>query len=114
MSAGAKWGIGVGIVLVLFVILALIGNGMIEEEIANDLRDNQVILEHIGELHSVELDWTDTANDERMEWDHYDIEGGLGAGELVLRTEAQGPDAVEVVLEGELHLPSGEVHDLFP
>ena len=66
----------------------------------------------IGEIQSLELDWGDTVNDERVEWDHYDIEGTLGSGELVIRSEPQGPDSVEVLLAGELHLANGEVYDL--
>lgn len=116
---------GCGIVALIFAVLggcgllvvACCGGGIyfamnvLAEQVAEDLRDNQVIREHLGAIRD-----TDFVFDSSFAAgpDQYviDATGTKGSGRLRVTAVEQGD--IHHVTDGTLELPNGERYDLFP
>ena len=84
---------------------------MVATQVADDLRDNPVVEEHIGNIRDTEFDFAASfaaGPDEYV----IDVVGTKGNGRLKVVTEEQ--DGREHVLSGTLETPDGERHALFP
>ena len=92
--------------------LGLFGLNMMDTEIEREIRDNPVIVEHIGEIQSFETDWMASFTMDDDDVYVFQIEGTKGSGEIAARClpEDDGSWKVE---SGTLRLSSGEKHDLF-
>ncbi len=109
---------GIGLVGVLVCCglcggLGYFGMNVFSEQVANELRDNPILREHIGEIQSFTLNFTATAAHDSEDVFVFDVQGSKGQG--VVTAESQTiPDDSEAVISATLRLPTGEVIDLLP
>ena len=86
--------------------------GEFERQVAEDIKDNPVIRRHIGDIESIDIDWTATGEEPGDDVFVFSLKGSNGEG--VLTAECITVDAThEDVVSGSLRLPSGESIDLF-
>ena len=98
------------------------GLGFVNKQVENELRDNPVIVEHIGNIESVKMNLQATAEliQEKQaagEPVHqnvvvFDIQGDKGEGQVIITTPPGGQPAQ--FNEGTLRMSSGEEYDLMP
>ena len=102
-------------VLLLVVSGAFTGCGVLDEferQVAADIEDNPVILEHIGDIESIETDWTATGEEPGDDVFVFRLKGSKGDGLLTAECITVDADHEDVV-SGSLKLPSGTTIDLF-
>ena len=98
----------------LFVLVAS-GCGALddfEQQVAVDLKGNPVILRHIGEITSIDTDWSATGEEPGDDVFVFRVTGTKGDASLVAECITVDADHEDVV-SGSLRLPSGETVDLF-
>ena len=76
-----------------------------------DIEDNPAILEHVGTIESIELDFMATGNESGDDVLVFQIEGSKSDAVLVVETKTIDGDTEEVTW-GRLRMPTGEAHDL--
>jgi hypothetical protein len=96
-----------------FISLAVFGLNMVTDQVADDLRDNPVVVEHIGTIEEFEMDWGESFSHEDDDVYVYHIKGPEGQGKVYV-TSISVDDSTEEVVWGYLELSTGETHDLFP
>ena len=89
------------------------GLNIMDEQVKMDLRDNPVIVEHLGNLNTVDMDFTASAATGGEQTFVFNVVGTRGEGVLTAEVETVDGDT-ERVLSGTLRLASGESFDLFP
>ncbi len=98
--------------------LGWFGINMLNEMAKAELNNNPVVQEHLGELTSCSINWTDTMEEREREKDpkrqnelwSFDLEGSKGEGLARVRMEQQGNNFV--LRDGTLELKDGRVFDL--
>ena len=118
-SSGWLWPLLVGGVLLFLccgggvVGFAWFGLNIMGEEIANELRDNPKLREHIGELESAEMDIIASGAENDDDTFVYRVKGDKGSGRVTVRqiTDENGDEVIE---EATLRLPTGENVELVP
>lgn len=80
-------------------------------DVETDLQDNPVMLEHIGEVESVEADFGSLVSTDGRYVFH--VTGSQNSGTITADCVDSG-DGVFHVMWGELKLDNGEVYELFP
>lgn len=102
-------------------VVLLIGGGMwiaswgidvVAQQVANDIENNPVIVQHIGLINSIEVDWTASMAEPGEDVFVFELSGSKGRGVLVAESKTIDVDT-ENVTWGRLKLPSGEQYDLF-
>jgi len=97
------------------LILFASGCGLLDEfenQVAEDIKENPVIVRYIGDITSIEVDWTATGDEPGDEVFVFRVSGTKGEG--VLTAECVTVDADhEDVVSGSLRVPSGKSIDLF-
>ena len=75
-----------------------------------ELRDNEALVEQLGQLESFEMNWTATfaADDEIYV---FDVQGSDASGEVTVKS-VTGVDDEEEIIWAKLRLPNGEVVEL--
>ncbi len=109
---------GCAIIAVLATILggwAMIrfGFNVFASEVEADLRDNPVIVEHLGRIEEIEVDFSASITTEGDDDFVFRARGTKGSG-LLSVTCVTNDDGVEEVIAGTIQLDSGETLDLFP
>ena len=109
---------GCAIIAILATILggwAMIrfGFNVFASEVEADLRDNPVIVEHLGRIEELEVDVSASITTEGDDDFVFRVRGTKGAG-LISATCVTKDDGVEEVIAGTIQLDSGETLDLFP
>jgi hypothetical protein len=89
------------------------GMGIFAEQVKLELRENPVILEHLGRLDTLEMDMTASTAAEDEDEFVFNAEGTKGSGVIRAICITRSPDREEVV-SGTLELPDGSTYDLFP
>ena len=89
------------------------GLNVFSSEVEADLRDNPVIVEHLGRIEELEVDLTASMTTEGDDDFVFRARGTKGAG-LISATCVTNDDGVEEVIAGTIQLDSGETLDLFP
>jgi hypothetical protein len=86
---------------------------IVTTEIEDQLSDNPVMREHIGDIESFEMDWSRSFADEDDDTFIYQVRGSKGEGRVTVQhiTNDAGD---EEILSAQLRLPSGETFDLVP
>ena len=92
--------------------VAFFGLNLVAREIETELRDNPVIVEHIGEIEEFDVDWTGSfaAEDDIFV---FDVRGSKGSGEITAES-ITNDDGDEDVVSGSLRMKDGTTFDLFP
>jgi hypothetical protein len=105
--------LGVGGLLIVLVCggvigLVYFGANVIEAEIRNQVRDNPVLVKHVGQVESFEVNLTESAAINDDDTFVYHVKGSKGSGVLTVKhiTDDNGD---EVVQSAELRLPDGKV-----
>lgn len=83
------------------------------DELKASLKGNPVIEEHIGEITDLSIDFGETIGHDGSETTVCRVKGTKGSGKIVGETTANELNN-EVFRSGELILPDGTKHDLFP
>jgi len=83
------------------------------EQVKTGLRDNPVVVEHLGRLDNLEIDLAESIAASDDDEFVFNAEGPKGSGVIraVCVTRSSGR---EEVVSGTLELPGGETYDLFP
>jgi len=109
--------LGAGLMLLLCcgggALIMRFGMQIITTQVEDQLADNPILREHIGEIESFELDWTRSFADEDDDTFIYQVRGSKGEGRVTVK-HITDDDGNEEILEAELRLSSGEVVDLMP
>jgi hypothetical protein len=95
--------------------LVFFGLELIEDEIADSLKDDPVIQEHLGEVSSVELNMWESLREEMKNpteadeesWMAFDVKGSKGSGRVVGKSVTNPETDLEELKEGRLRLPDG-------
>ena len=109
-------GCAVGAVIVISVglfLLVVAGMELLEEQVEADLRDNAVVLQHLGRIEEFEVDGWASLNAEGEDDFVFHVRGALGSGTLRV-TCITIDDETEEVVAGTLQLDSGEIVQLIP
>ena len=105
-----------GVVVLLVVAVGAVtwyGLDLVAEQVKADIEDNPVIVEHIGRIESIELDFSASADAPGDDTFVFELKGTKGSGVLTAEVVTVG-DEHEEVRSGTLRLASGETVDLFP
>jgi len=90
-------------------ILGYVGIGQQSEELADELRFNPVIQEHIGDIETFEYQFWDSSDIDDYNTEVYAVKGTKGSGEIVVKYISD--DDLNVEIEwAELTTSSGEKH----
>ena len=89
------------------------GFNVFASEVEAALRDNPVIIEHLGRIEEFEFDFSASITTEGDDDFVFRARGTRGAG-LITATCVTNDDGVEEVIAGTIQLDSGETLDLFP
>ncbi len=108
--AGLVGGFGVLAVACCGGFVAL-GINVTAEQVAEDLRENPVVVEHVGNITSIKADWLKSVSTDDDTF-VYDVTGTKGTARLRVVSESVGDG--EIVVSGTLETPDGVRHDLFP
>lgn len=114
-SAGCLIWVAVAIVVVAVASYGVVRFGieLIEDEVRRDLAGNPVLLEHLGEIQDLSLDFTASRELPGENDFAFEIRGAKASG--VLRaTVLTGDDELEHVTAGTITLANGDEYDLFP
>jgi len=107
-------------VVVVCGIVALIGGGVwltnigldvVMRQVVNDIEDNPVILEHVGVIEKMEIDFTGSMAESGDDVFEFKIEGSKSNAVLVAKIITIDGEHEEVTW-GRLTLPTGEKYDL--
>lgn len=93
--------------------VVVLGLGVLEQEVAAELRDNPKMQEHIGEITDIQMDFFASAAEDDGDTFVYDIEGTKGAGRLTVR-QITDDDFNEVIEEATLRMKDGTEIQLVP
>jgi len=96
-----------------FVGLVFLGKSLFMDQAMATLNRNPVILQHVGEISEMEINWTRSGLEEDLNVCVYDVKGVKGTGIVTAEFIAIDADT-EALASGELELSSGETYDLFP
>jgi len=86
------------------------------ELVAGQLRENPVIVEHIGEIDEVDMDLAETGKAQLgKDWAVWSITGSKGSGLLKLHIPTGDKEEPAFQIKaGELQMEDGESYDLYP
>lgn len=90
-----------------------LGLDVFANDVESELRDNPVIIEHIGRIENLEVDLTASLSTEENDDFVFTVTGTKGSG-LIHATCITRDDGTEAVTAGTIQLESGETLDLFP
>ncbi|TWU43117.1 hypothetical protein Q31b_21540 [Novipirellula aureliae] len=90
--------------------------GMIGDQIKNQVAEDPTIQEHIGEIASIKMNYSQTAAaiEEKPDAIAFDIAGDKGTGVLVVQQDKSVPGETYALRSAELILPNGDRHQLIP
>lgn len=91
----------------------MLGFGMVEDEIEEQLRDHPVVVEHIGDIQTFKMDFMASMSHGDDETYVYDITGTKGSGVATVKSlsPADGP---EEIINASLRLSTGKEFELIP
>lgn len=100
-------------------VFALVGFGELDKEdqqVKAQVADDPVIVEHIGDIVSIERDWSQSIDEEDMNIWYFRVVGTKGEGDLIVKEQAGlNLDETEIQIEwAKLRLASGEELDVLP
>ena len=90
-----------------------LGLDVFANDVESELRDNPVIIEHIGRIEEIEADLMASLSTEGEDDFVFDVRGTKGSG-LIHATCVTRDDGTEAVTAGTIQLETGETLDLFP
>lgn len=87
-------------------------SGILEEAARSELADNAVIIEHIGEIQSLEVDWSATidAASQRPNTFVFDVQGDKDSGVVSAQMDDRGGQLK--LLSGQVRLSNGDSYEL--
>ena len=89
------------------------GLDVVAAEVEDDLRNNEVVREHVGEIQEFEMHKAKSIAHDDEDVFVYRVSGTLGEGWIEAISEADELGK-EVVVSGKLRMEDGEEYDLFP
>ncbi|MHC4959907.1 MAG: hypothetical protein ACYTGN_16200 [Planctomycetota bacterium] len=110
------WVVILGLVIAIVVGVVALGSwglDVIAEQVKLDIQDHPLILEHIGSIETIELDFTASAAQDDENAFVFNLKGSKGNGLLIAELETTDADT-EKVVAATLRVASGKVIDLFP
>ncbi len=90
-----------------------LGLDVFANDVEFELRDNPVIIEHIGRIEELEVDLTASLSTPEDDDFVFEVRGTKGSG-LIHATCVTRDDGTEAVTAGTIQLESGATLDLFP
>lgn len=89
------------------------GMDAVSADIEMQVRDDPVIVENIGEIESLDVDWVKSSAHEDQDTFIYDIKGSKGEGELTVKSVSD-INGNEEIIWAALRTPDGQTHSLSP
>ncbi|MCH5377557.1 MAG: hypothetical protein JJ992_26670 [Planctomycetes bacterium] len=109
--------LGAGLMLLLCcgggALVVRFGMQIITTQVEDQLADNPVLKEHIGEIEAFDLDWSRSFADEDDDTFVYQVRGTKGEGRVTVKHITDDSGDQEIV-SASLRLSSGETFDLKP
>ena len=96
-------------------LLLNVGCGALDEferQVVQDIQDNPVMLEHVGQIQTIDIDWVATGQEPGDDVFVFDVTGSKGSGTLTAECITIDSGREDVVA-ARLRLPSGEDLDIF-
>lgn len=109
-------GLGMGAVFLCCgggVLLVNVGTGMLASEIQQLLADNPLVQEHLGEIQSFEMDFTDSLNEGDEDTYVYEAVGTKGSGHFVVEHVTDDAGDEELV-HATLKMSGGLTVNVYP
>ncbi|WP_153559139.1 Coa1/Tim21 domain-containing protein [Roseimaritima sediminicola] len=102
-----------GVLLCCGAIWGMMSFGMntVAQDIRIQLRDHPTIKEHIGEIESIEVDFSASLAHPDDETFVYTVDGSKGDGELTVKSITHFDDSEEII-SAQLRTDAGETYDL--
>lgn len=91
----------------------MFGMNMGTSEVASQLRDNPKFRENIGELQTINKDWTQSGAADDDQTFLYKVKGNKGSGTITVK-QMTDDDGNEVVIEAMLRLSDGKQVQIVP
>lgn len=88
--------------------LVYFGKGVIEEEVANELRGNPVLIREVGTIESLKVNFVASAAQDDEEIFVYDVQGSKSSGKIKVLSVTDDLFDEEIVIWAELELPDGK------
>jgi hypothetical protein len=116
-----KWLVGGGVVFLLgflvccggSVALLRFGFGVMTVEVQDQLRDNERVRQHIGEIKEFEIDWSRSFADEDDDTYTYRVKGDKGSGTMKVK-HITNDEGNEEIVSASLRLDSGQTIEIAP
>lgn len=93
--------------------LIYFGTQVMGKQVAEALRGNPVIQEHIGEIQSCEVDFVASSAHEGQDTMVFNIKGTKGSGTLIADTDSSDSDS-EKIRSAKLRMPDGREYIVIP
>jgi hypothetical protein len=122
LSKGWIIGLSIAGAAIVLVMVAVVGGvfflfrfglDLVEDQVRRDIQDNPVIMEQVGVIQAIDIDFAASANEPDPEVFVFHLEGQHGNATLTAKTVTVDADT-EKVTWGTLRTPSGAQYDLFP
>ena len=95
------------------LLMVRFGMGIFADQVKTDLKENPVIIAHLGMIEDLEIDIMGSLAAPGSEEFVFRARGTKGRGEITAVCVTRDPETEEVV-SGTLQMSDGEVYDLFP
>lgn len=105
--------LGIAVVVLGSILLVWAGMGIFADQVKADLRENPVIVEHLGMIEDLEVEIMGSLAAPGDEEFVFRARGTKGRGEITAVCVTRDAETEEVV-SGTLQMRDGEVYDLFP
>ncbi len=105
--------LGIAVVVFGSFLLVWFGLGIFVDQVKTDLKENPVIVEHLGMIEDLEVDIMGSLAAPGEEEYVFRARGSKGQGEITAECVTRDADTEEVV-SGTLQMSDGEIYDLFP
>ena len=93
--------------------LAYFGLNLVKTEVRNQVRDHPVVVEHIGEIQTFDINLTESGAAADSDTFVYEVAGTKGRGVLTVK-HVTDDDGAEQIVSAKLRLPDGQEHDVTP
>jgi len=122
LSKGWIIGLSIAGAAIVLVMVAAIGGvfllfrfglGLVEDQVRRDIQQNPVIMEQVGVIQQIDIDFPASANEPDPEVFVFHLQGQHGSATLTAKT-VTGEGGTEKVTWGTLQTSSGAQYDLFP
>ncbi len=113
VGAAVLGGVVVALLIGGGILVGSFGLDVVADQVRSDIQDNPVILEHLGNIEEIDVDFAATANIDALDVFVFNLKGAKGNAILTAECITIDDDTEDVTW-GRIRVDSGETFDLFP